>query len=125
MSRTSSLEDLRELRFLWPLRGRRAVVAVCRDDASAWEPLRPDLAREDAVLVLEPEPGPVSERAGRPAIVVTDRWQEVVSVTAGSTPDEVLAIVRWLGTCCDECPQAMLEPGGEGWRSAPLAHDVP
>jgi len=114
------LEHLRDIPRFWALRGQRPIVAICRDDAADWEPDSEALRREDVEVILEPAPGPVSARAGRPMVVVTDRWQEVVNATPNATADEVLAIVRWLGICCDECPQAMLEPGGEGWRHAPL-----
>lgn len=115
------LEHLRDVPELSGLRGRRAVVAVCRDDAALWEEQRAALAAADAELVLEALPGPVSARAGRPSVVVCDRWQEVIERHPDASPDEVLAAVRWIGTCCEECPQAVLEPGGERWREVPAA----
>jgi hypothetical protein len=115
------LEHLRGVRELSGLRGRRAVVAVCRDDAARWEKHRAAFAAEDAELVLEALPGPISARAGRPSVVVCDRWQEVIGRHAEAAAEAVLAEVRWVGTCCEECPQAMLEPGGEGWREVPAS----
>jgi hypothetical protein len=116
---SGQLEHLRDIPELSGLRGRRAVVAVCRDDAARWERHRAALAAEEAELILEALPGPISARAGRPSVVVCDRWQEVISRQPNAAAEEVLAVLHWLGTCCEECPQAVLESGGERWRAAP------
>jgi hypothetical protein len=115
------MEHLRDVVELRRLRGRRAAVVVCRDDAAQWEPHRAALDAHDAELILEPAGGPVSARAGRPSVVVCDRWLDVVRQQPDAAPEAVVATVSWLGTCCDECPQVMLEPGGEAWCQVPVS----
>jgi hypothetical protein len=106
---------LRAVPELRRLRGRRAVVVVCRDDADRWEAHRGALAALEAELVAEPVPGALSATLGRPAVAVCDRYLDVTACGPELDPEAVAAELRFLGCRCEECPQACQEPGGEGW----------
>jgi hypothetical protein len=110
---------LRSSAALQPWRGRRAVVVVCRDDAAAWEPHRDAFAAADAELVCEGRGGPLSASLGRPFVVVCDRYLDVTAAGPELDPAAVLAELRFLACRCEECPQAIHEPGGEGWLAPP------
>jgi hypothetical protein len=107
--------DLRAVGALRRHRGRRAVVVVCRDDARAWEAHRARFAAFEAELVAEPQPGALSAALGRPSVVVCDRYLDVTAAGPALHPDAVAAELRFLSCRCEECPQAMHEPGGEAW----------
>jgi hypothetical protein len=112
--------DLRAAEPLWRLRGRRAVVVVCRDAPEPFEAIREHLGRLGAELVVERRPGPLSRRVGRPAVVVCDRYLDVVAAGEDLTPEQVRETLEWSGARCEECPQSAEElPGlAAAWRSA-------
>jgi hypothetical protein len=107
--------QLRGVSELWRFRGRRAVVIVCRDDAHDWERHRPRFAALEAELVLERDAGALSAALGRPMVVVCDRYLDATSSGAALEPEAVTAELRFLSCRCEECPQAMHEPGGDAW----------
>ena len=106
---TSTLEHLRGIPALRPLRGHHPAVVVCLDDPSAFEQRADELAQIDARLVVESEPGPLSARLGRPSITVADRFLEVSLHGEDITPAEAVANVRWLEMRCEECPQSAVD----------------
>jgi len=110
--------DLRAARPLWPLRGRRAAVVVCRDAPEPFEAIREHLGRLGAELVVERRPGPLSRLVGRPAVVVCDRYLDVVEAGQDLSPERVREALEWSGGRCEECPQAADElPGlAAAWR---------
>jgi hypothetical protein len=108
---------LRDAPSLRALRGRSAAVVVCRDDADAWTQIEAAAGDLDAVLVLEPRPGPLSAAVGRPAVAVCDRWLDVTLAGADVTPQAALDELRFLLCRCEECPQAAHEPGMDAWTA--------
>ena len=106
---TSTLEHLRGIPALRPLRGHHPAVVVCLDDPSEFEQRAEELAQIDARLVVESEPGPLSARLGRPSITVADRFLEVSLHGEDITPGEAVANVRWLEMRCEECPQSAVD----------------
>ena len=82
---------------------------ACLDDPSEYESAREQLDALDAELVVEREPGPLSERLGRPSVTVCDRYLEV-GVSGESIPlERVLDEVRLYEVSCPECPQGFAE----------------
>jgi len=110
----TSIEHLRGIAALRSLRGRHPAVVVCLDDPASYEQRRQELARLDAVLVVEDEPGPLSARLGRPSVTVCDRYLEVALHGAHVAPDEAITLVRWLEMRCEECPQSGVDMA---WRA--------
>ncbi len=106
-----SVQNVRDLPVLWPYRQRRHLVVACMDDARALEALRPQIEGLGAVLLVEREPGPLSERLGRPSITVADRFG-TVGLTAEQVPAErILAELEAFELSCPECgPQAWGDP---------------
>jgi hypothetical protein len=102
----ATIEHLRGIAALRPLRGRNPAVVVCLDDSAMYEQRREELALLDAKLVIESEPGPLSARLGRPSVTVCDRYLEVALHAEHVPPDEVISLVRWLEMRCEECPQS-------------------
>ncbi|MEY2516710.1 MAG: hypothetical protein QOJ89_4068 [bacterium] len=102
----NTIEHLRGIPALRALRGRHPAVVVCGDDGVTWEGRRAQLAALDAELVVEHDPGPLSQRLGRPSVTVTDRYLDVALRGEQLDPDEVLKTVRWLEMRCEECPQS-------------------
>jgi hypothetical protein len=105
----STIEHLRGIPRLRPLRGRHPVVVACLDDPAAYEQRRDELAALDAKLVVEREPGELSARLGRPSVTVCDRFLEVALHGDDVAPDEAVTTVRWLEMRCEECPQASVD----------------
>ena len=103
---TATVEHLRGITTLRPLRGHHPAVVVCLDDPAAFEQRAEELARLDARLIVESESGPLSQRLGRPSVTVCDRFLEVSLHGADITPEEAVANVRWLEMRCEECPQS-------------------
>jgi hypothetical protein len=103
------VEHLRGIPLLRPLRGHHPAVVVCLDDPTPYEQLDGALARLDAKLVVEREPGALSERLGRPSVTVCDRYLEVALHAAQVAPDDVLTTVAWLEMRCEECPQSSVD----------------
>jgi hypothetical protein len=106
-----TIEHLRDIPALRPLRGRHPAVVVCGDGGEAWEGFRAQLAALDAELVVERDPGPLSQRLGRPSVTVTDRYLDVALRGEQLDPDEVVKTVRWLEIRCEECPQSGVDMG--------------
>ncbi len=102
----ATIEHLRAIPALRPLRGRRPAVVVCLDDPGPFERRRGELLALDAELVVEREPGALSARLGRPSVTVCDRYLEVALHGAHLDPDTVVKTVRWLEIRCEECPQS-------------------
>lgn len=105
----STVEHLRGIAALRPLRGHHPVVVACLDDPAAFEQRRAEFERLDAKLIVESEPGPLSVRLGRPSVTVCDRFLEVSLHGADVTPEEAVANVRWLEMRCEECPQSAVD----------------
>jgi hypothetical protein len=103
------ITNLRGIPALRPLRGHHPAVVVCLDDPSAYEERRDELAALDATLVVEPEPGELSARLGRPSVTVCDRYLEVALHAEHVAPDEAVTTVRWLEMRCEECPQSSVD----------------
>jgi hypothetical protein len=101
-----TIEHLRGIPRLRPLRGRRPVVVACLDDPAAYEERRDELAALGAELVVEREPGELSARLGRPSVTVCDRFLEVELHADDIPADEAVTTVRWLEMRCEECPQS-------------------
>jgi hypothetical protein len=97
--------DLRSLSELWHLRQRRNAVIACLDDPSEYESARPQLDALDAELVVDREPGRLSERLGRPSVTVCDRYLEVGLHAERPSVDAVLDEIRLYEVSCPECPQ--------------------
>jgi len=102
----TTIEHLRDIPALHPLRGRRPVVVVCVDDPEPYEVHREQLCRLDAELIIEREPGELSARLGRPSVTVCDRYLGVALHGEDVSPDETIKLVRWLEMRCEECPQS-------------------
>ncbi|MEA2138701.1 MAG: hypothetical protein QOG56_1851 [Solirubrobacteraceae bacterium] len=102
----ATIEHLRDIPALRPLRGRKCAVVVCHDDPEPFEQRREELAALDAELVVERESGPLSQRLGRPSVTVCDRFLDVALRGERLSPDEVVKTVRWLEMRCEECPQS-------------------
>lgn len=105
----TTIEHLRGIASLRPLRGHHPVVVVCRDDPEPYEQRAAELVQLDARLVVEREPGPLSERLGRPSVTVCDRYLEVALHGEDVSPREVAVTVRWLEIRCEECPQSSVD----------------
>jgi hypothetical protein len=110
----TTIEHLRGIPALRPLRGHHPAVVVCLDDPAPFERRAEEIAQLDARLVVEREPGDLSARLGRPSVTVCDRYLEVALHAEHIPPDEVLTTVRWLEMRCEECPQSGVDmrPGG-------------
>jgi hypothetical protein len=105
----STIEHLRGIPALRPLRGRHPAVVVCLDDPAPYEQRAEELAALDAKLVVEREPGDLSARLGRPSVTVCDRFLEVELHGADVSPDVAVKTVRWLESRCEECPQSRVD----------------
>ena len=101
-----TIEHLRAIPALMPLRGRHPAIVVCLDDATPYEERREEIVALDAKLVVEGEPGDLSARLGRPSVTVCDRYLEVALHAEHVEPDEAIKLVRWLEMRCEECPQS-------------------
>ena len=104
--------DVRSLEPLWPLRQRRHVVVACIDDPAPLEAVRREFDALKAELVVEREPGPLSEALGRPSVTVASRFGRVA--WSGEEPDvaRVLLELETFELACPECgPQAWGDPG--------------
>ena len=98
--------NLRAIAALRPLRGHHPVVIACLDDPSPYEQRAEELEGLDAKLIVEREPGELSERLGRPSVTVADRYLTIATHEADADPDDVVKTVRWLEIRCEECPQS-------------------
>jgi hypothetical protein len=105
----TTIEHLRAIPALRPLRGRRPVIVVCLDDPEAFERHRDELRTLDTELIVEREPGELSACLGRPSVTVCDRYLDVAMHSEHVLPDEAISLVRWLEMRCEECPQASVD----------------
>ncbi len=106
------MDNVRSLAPLWPLRQRRHVVIVCRDDAGDYEAAREDFAARNAELVIEPSSGPLSRALGRPSVTVADRYGSIGFRAPGATVDRIVRELEGFELACPECgPQAWGDPG--------------
>jgi len=104
-----TVEHLRGIPALRPLRGHHPAVVVCLDDPAPYEQRGEELAGLGAKLVVEHEPGPLSARLGRPSVTVCDRFLEVALHAEHVSPDEAVTTIRWLEMRCEECPQSSVD----------------
>lgn len=102
----STIEHLRGIPALRPLRGRHPAVVVCLDDPAPFRRRADELCALDAKLIVEREAGDLSARLGRPSVTVCDRFLQVETHAADTSPDEAIKTVRWLESRCEECPQS-------------------
>ena len=118
MQGMSTVQHLRGIPALRSLRSHHPAVVVCHDDPAEYELRADELAQLDARLIVESEPGPLSERLGRPSVTVSDRFLEVALHAEHISPHDVVETVRWLESRCEECPQSevdmRLRSGGDG-----------
>jgi hypothetical protein len=106
------VRDVRSLPALWPLRGRRHAVVVCREDAGEYEVARAELAALRAELVVEREAGAISAALGRPAVAVVDRYGTIALHEERVPLARILAELEGFELACPECgPQAWGDPG--------------
>jgi hypothetical protein len=115
-SEVKTIEHLRGIPSLRPLRGHHPAVVVCLDDPTPYEQRGEELAGLDAKLVVERQPGPLSARLGRPSVTVCDRFLEVALHAEHVSPDEAVTTVRWLEMRCEECPQSGVDMAPYGAR---------
>jgi hypothetical protein len=106
MEAMTTITHLRGIPALRALRGQHAAVVVCLDDPTAFEERTAELEALDARLVVEREPGPLSERLGRPLVTICDRYLEVVRHEAHLAPEDAVRTARLLEIRCEECPQS-------------------
>lgn len=102
----TTIEHLRAIPALRPLRGRHPAIVVCLDDPAPFESRREELRGLDAELIVEREPGALSARLGRPSVTVCDRYLDIALHTEHVAPDQAIKLVRWLEMRCEECPQS-------------------
>lgn len=106
------MENVRGLAPLWHLRQRRHAVIACLDDASSLEELRPDLDDLRAELVVEREPGPLSQALGRPSVTVASKYGRIGWRGPTAQRERVLEALETFELACPECgPQAWGDPG--------------
>jgi hypothetical protein len=107
------VEDVRALAPLWPLRQRRHAVVACVDDARALERARAAIELLRGELVVEPQPGPLSQALGRPSVTVASRFGRVGWRGEQANVERVLEALETFELACPECgPQAWGDPGG-------------
>ena len=103
---------MRGLAPLWHLRQRRHAVIACLDDASSLEELRPELDDLRAELVVEREPGPLSQALGRPSVTVASKYGSIGWRGTAAQRERVLEALETFELACPECgPQAWGDPG--------------
>jgi hypothetical protein len=106
------MENVRGLAPLWNLRQRRHAVIACLDDAASLEELRPELDDLRAELVVEREPGPLSQALGRPSVTVASKYGRIGWRGATAQRERVLEALETFELACPECgPQAWGDPG--------------
>ena len=103
---------MRGLQPLWHLRQRRHAVIACLDDVAPLEELRTELDDLRAVLVVEREPGPLSQALGRPSVTVASKYGRIGWRGESAQRERVLEALETFELACPECgPQAWGDPG--------------
>ena len=110
----TTIEHVRGIPALRPLRGRHPAILVCLDDPAAFERHRDAFRALDAELVVEREPGELSRRLGRPSVTVCDRYLDVALHAEHVPPEEAMSLVQWLEMRCEECPQSGVDMAPRG-----------
>lgn len=104
--------NVRSIPALWHLRQRRNAVIVCRDDPREYEALRDRLGDLEAELVVEHQPGALSEALGRPSVTVVDRYGTVGLKAEHPSPARVLTQLEAFEMFCSECTVPLWEDPG-------------
>ena len=110
-------KSLRGTRALRPMYGRKHVVIVCDEDPSTFEAAADQLRAMNAALVVEREPGPLSDVLGRPSVTACDRYLDVGLRAERAEVSRVIEALRGFDMRCEECPQAADEVGSP-WLAA-------
>ena len=106
------LANVRSIPALWHLRQRRNAVIICRDDPREYEPLRGRLSDLEAELVVEQDPGVLSETLGRPCVTVIDRYGTIGLQEEHPPIDRVLTQLEAFEMFCPECTVPLwVDPG--------------
>jgi hypothetical protein len=106
------VENVRGLAPLWHLRQRRHAVIACLDDAAPLEELRRELEDLRAELVVEREPGPLSQALGRPSVTVASKFGRIGWRGDSAQRERILEALETFELACPECgPQAWGDPG--------------
>jgi hypothetical protein len=106
------VDNVRGLAPLWHLRQRRHAVIACLDDVAPLEELLAELDDLRAVLVVEREPGPLSQALGRPSVTVASKYGRIGWRGDSAQRERVLEALETFELACPECgPQAWGDPG--------------
>ena len=97
------VDDVRFLPSLWPLRQRRHAVIVCVDEPAAYEATRDVFTALRAELIVESEPGPISQAPGRPSVTVADRFGSVGFRAAQIGIARIVQELEGFELACPEC----------------------
>jgi hypothetical protein len=104
--------NVRSIPALWRLRQLRNAVIVCRDEAQEYEVVRLRLADLETELIIEPQPGVLSEALGRPSVTVTDRYGTIGLKEEHPSIDRVLTQLEAFEMFCSECTVPLwVDPG--------------
>ena len=114
---TTIPNSLRGTPVLRSVYGRKHVVIVCDDDPSEFEAASDQFAAVNGKLVVEREPGPLSEVLGRPSVTACDRYLDVGLHAEHAEVARVVDALRGFDMRCEECPQAADEVGNP-WLDA-------
>lgn len=104
--------NVRSIPALRHLRQRRDAVIVCRDDPQEYETLRDRLADLEAELVVEQQPGVLSEALGRPSVTVVDRYGTIGLNAEHPSARLVLTQLEAFEMFCSECTVPLWEDPG-------------
>ena len=85
---------------------------VCRDDAQEYGALRERLADLETELIIEQQPGVLSEALGRPSVTVIDRYGTVGLKEEHASVDRVITQLEAFEMFCSECTVPLwVDPG--------------
>lgn len=104
--------NVRSIPALWHLRQLRNAVIVCRDDPREYEVLRGRLPDLEAELVVEQDPGALSEALGRPSVTVIDRYGTIGLKEEHPSVERVLTQLEAFEMFCSECTIPLWEDPG-------------
>jgi hypothetical protein len=103
--------NVRSIPALWHLRQLRNAV-VCRDDPQEYEALRDRLADLEAELIIERQPGVLSEALERPSVTVIDRYGTLGLQEEHPSVERVLTQLEAFEMICAECTVPLwVDPG--------------